>query len=82
MGDDASVDMNHWALIPLIRHAIGLGDNDKYTNSEPVISLISSARRHTEISGMPLMVKRDNDKAETEKWQGLYEDLLLLNGYK
>lgn len=76
------VDMNHLGFDSINRYAIGLGDNDKYTNSEPVISLISSARRHTEISGMPLMVKRDNDKAETEKWQGLYEDLLLLNGYK
>ena len=76
------VDMNHLGFDSVNRYAIGLGDNDKYTNSEPVISLISSARRHREISGMPLMVKRDNDKAETEKWQGLYEDLLLLNGYK
>ena len=76
------VDMNHLGFDSVNRYAIGLGDNDKYTNSEPVISLISSARRHMEISGMPLMVKRDNDKAETEKWQGLYEDLLLLNGYK
>ena len=76
------VDMNHLGFDSVNRYAIGLGDNDKYTNSEPVISLISSARRHTEISGMPLMVKRDNDKAEIEKWQGLYEDLLLLNGYK
>ena len=76
------VDMNHLGFDTVNRYAIGLGDNDKYTNSEPVISLISSARRHTEISGMPLTVKRDNDKAETEKWQGLYEDLLLLNGYK
>lgn len=76
------VDMNHLGFDSVNRYAIGLGDNDKYTNSEPVISLISSARRHTEISGMPLMVKRDNDKAETEKWQGLYEDLLLLSGYK
>ena len=76
------VDMNHLGFDSVNRYAIGLGDNDKYTNSEPVISLISSARRHTEISGMPLMVKRDNDRAETEKWQGLYEDLLLLNRYK
>ena len=76
------VDMNHLGFDSVNRYAIGLGDNDKYTNSEPVISLISSSRRHTEISGMPLMVKRDNDKAETEKWQGLYEDLLLLSGYK
>jgi hypothetical protein len=76
------VDMNHLGFDSVNRYAIGLGDNDKYTNSEPVISLISSARRHTEISGMPLMVKRDNDEAEAEKWQGLYEDLRLLNGYK
>ena len=76
------VDMNHLGFDTVNRYAIGLGDNDKYTNSEPVISLISSARRHTEISGMPLIVKRDNDEAEAEKWQGLYEDLLLLNGYK
>ena len=76
------VDMNHLGFDSVNRYAIGLGDNDKYTNSEPVISLISSARRHTEISGMPLTVKRGNDKAEAEKWQGLYEDLLLLNGYK
>ncbi len=76
------VDMNHLGFDTVNRYAIGLGDNDKYTNSEPVISLISSARRHTEISGMPLMVKRGNDKAEAEKWQGLYEDLLLLNGCK
>ena len=76
------VDMNHLGFDSVNRYAIGLGDNDKYTNSEPVISLISSARRHTEISGMPLIVKRDNDEAEAEKWQGLYEDLLLLNEYK
>lgn len=76
------VDMNHLGFDSVNRYAIGLGDNDKYTNSEPVISLISSARRHTEISGMPLMVKRDNDEAEAEKWLGLYEDLRLLNGYK
>lgn len=76
------VDMNHLGFDSVNRYAISLGDNDKYTNSEPIISLISSARRHTEISGMPLTVKRGNDKAEAEKWQGLYEDLLLLNGYK
>ena len=70
MGDDASSCMNHLGFDTVNRYAIGLGDNDKYTNSEPVISLISSARRHTEISGMPLMVKRDNDKAETDEVAG------------
>lgn len=76
------VDMNHLGFDSVNRYAIGLGDNDKYTNSEPVISLISSARRHTEISGMTLDLRRTDNKARVEKWQPLYEALLQLNGYK
>lgn len=76
------VDMNHLGFDSVNRYAIGLGDNDKYTNSEPVISLISSARRHTEISGMTLDLRRTDNKARVEKWQPLYDALLQLNGYK
>ena len=76
------VDMNHLGFDSVNRYAIGLGDRDRYTNTEPVISLISTARRHTEISGLSLELKRVNDEAETDKWQGLYDDLLRLNGYK
>lgn len=76
------VDMNHLGFDTINRYAIGLGDKDRYTNTEPVISLISTARRHTEISGMSLMLKRENGEAEATKWQGLYDDLLQLNGYK
>ena len=76
------VDMNHLGFDSVNRYAIGLGDRDRYTNTEPVISLISTARRHTEISGLSLELKRVNGEAETKKWQGLYDDLLRLNGYK
>ena len=76
------VDMNHLGFDTINRYAIGLGDKDRYTNTEPVISLISTARRHTEISGMSQMLKRENGEAEATKWQGLYDDLLQLNGYK
>lgn len=76
------VDMNHLGFDSANRYAIGLGDRDRYTNTEPVISLISTARRHTEISGLSLELKRVNGEAETKKWQGLYDDLLRLNGYK
>ena len=76
------VDMNHLGFDSVNRYAIGLGDRDRYTNTEPVISQISTARRHTEISGLSLELKRVNGEAETKKWQGLYDDLLRLNGYK
>ena len=76
------VDMNHLGFDSVNRYAIGLGDRDRYTNTEPVISLISTARRHTEISGLSLELKRVNGEAETKKCQGLYDDLLRLNGYK
>ena len=76
------VDMNHLGFDSVNRYAIGLGDRARYTNTEPVISQISTARRHTEISGLSLELKRVNGEAETKKWQGLYDDLLRLNGYK
>ena len=76
------VDMNHLGFDTINRYAIGLGDKDRYTNTEPVISLISTARRHTEISGMSLELKRENGEAEATKWQELYDALLRINGYK
>ena len=59
-----------------------VGEEKAYTNTKPVISLITTARRHTEISGMTLDLKRTDDKARTETWQELYDALLQLNGYK
>ena len=59
-----------------------IGEEKAYTNTKPVISLITTARRHTEISGMTLDLKRTDNKARAEKWQQLYNALRQLNGYK
>ena len=82
------VDMINLSFDSVNRYAIGLGDKDGYSNVKPVISLISNARRHTEISGLSLKLVRKGGKAKTEdetkakKWQLLYDALLQLNGYK
>lgn len=76
------VDMINLSFDSVNRYAIGLGDKDGYSNVKPVISLITTARRHTEVSGMTLDLKRTNNKARVEKWQPLYDALLQLNGYK
>ena len=76
------VDMINLGFDSVNRYAIGLGDKDSYSNVKPVISLISNARRHTEISGMTLDLRRTDNKARVEKWQPLYDALLQLNGYK
>ena len=48
-----------------------IGEEKAYTNAKAVISLITTARRHTEISGMALNLQRTNNKARAVKWQGL-----------
>lgn len=74
------VDMIHLGFDTINRYAIGIADSDKYSNSLPLISMIASARRHTEISGIRLNM-RGTDVAAAEKWNGLYNKLLQLNGY-
>jgi hypothetical protein len=59
-----------------------VGEEKAYTNTKPVISLITTARRHTEISAMTLDLKRTDNKARAKTWQELYDALLQLNGYK
>lgn len=59
-----------------------IGEEKAYTNTKPVISLITTARRHTEISAMTLDLKRTDNKARAKTWQELYDALLQLNGYK
>lgn len=74
------IDMLHLGFDTINRYAIGLGDNDKYSNAKPVISMIAYARRHTEISSMRLNM-REEDKAASENWDNLYKQLRQLNGY-
>lgn len=74
------VDMIHLGFDTINRYATGMDDNDKYSNSLPVISMIAYARRHSEISGMKVRMRTDN-KAESDNWNGLYENLRKMNGY-
>lgn len=75
------IDMLHLGFDTINRYAIGQGNNDKYSNAMPVISMIAYARRHTEISSMRLSFRSDG-KAASDKWNNLYNKLLQLNGYK
>ena len=74
------IDMVHLGFDTINRYAIGLGDNGKYSNAKPVISMIAYARRHTEISGMRLNLRADNHAAN-DNWEYLYNELCILNGY-
>ena len=73
------IDMQHLGFDTINRYAIGVED-DKYSNTKPIISMIAYARRHTEISGMRLDM-RDDYKAANENWDNLYKQLRQLNGY-
>lgn len=73
------IDMQHLGFDTINRYAIGIED-DKYSNSKSVISTIAYARRHTEISGMRINMRAE-DKAASENWNNLYEQLRRLNGY-
>ena len=75
------VDMQHLGFDTINRYAIGLGDNDKYSNVLSVISMITYARKHTEISSMRLRMRPGNEAA-SGTWNDLYEQLRQLNGYK
>lgn len=74
------IDMQHLGFDTINRYAIGIGDSDVYSNVLPVISMISSARRHSEISG--LKINLQNRNMANGNWKGLYEDLCQLNGYR
>ncbi|MCH5306849.1 MAG: DUF262 domain-containing protein [Prevotella sp.] len=76
------VDMQYLGFDTINRYAIGFGENDKYSNVKPVISMITYARKHTDISSMKLNIIRVDNKAASEKWDKLYENLCKLNGYK
>lgn len=70
------VDMQSLGFDTINRYAIGLGDNDKYSNALPVISMITTARKHTDISSMRLNMKDEVwAKENNKKWSELAEML-------
>lgn len=74
------VDMIHLGFDTINRYAIGSKENSNYSNTIPVISMISYARKHTEISGMRLKMRADN-QAASNNYNDLYKKLCKLNGY-
>ena len=79
------VDMKFLGLDTINRYAIGLEENSSYSNTKPVISMITYARRHTEISGMKLDLRKNDKewqgKMKDNDWKNLYDELCKLNGY-
>lgn len=68
------VDMKHLGFATINRYAIGGENNERYSNAMPMISKISYARKHTEISGIKINVISEDGNSE------LYYKLIDLNG--
>ena len=74
------VDMENLGFDSINKYAIGDESNQRYSNTIPMFAKISFARLHTEISGLQIKVKRDNDAPASNKWQPLYTKLKEMNG--
>ena len=74
------VDMENLGFDSINKYAIGDESNQRYSNTIPMFAKISFARLHTEISGLQIKVKRDNDTPASNKWQPLYTKLKEMNG--
>lgn len=74
------VDMKNLGFDSINKYAIGDASNSQYSNAIPMFSKISFARNHTEISGLQVKIKRDDDTSGNEKWTLLYEKLKKING--
>ena len=74
------VNMQHLGFASINKYAIGERDpqKDQYTNVIPVLSMIVSARKHTEISDISLKVDVEPRQSD-EKWERLRKRLRELN---
>ena len=74
------VNMQHLGFASINKYAIGERDpqKDQYTNVIPVLSMIVSARKHTEISDISLKVDVGPGQSD-EKWERLRKELRELN---
>ena len=66
------VDMENLGYDTINRYAIGVDDKDAYTNKYAMFSIISNARKHTDISNLKIYLKQDK---RTEKWEPLRKQL-------
>ena len=74
------VDMENLGFDSINKYAIGDESNQRYSNTIPMFAKISFARLHTEISGLQIKIKRDNDAPASNKWMPLYTKLKEMNG--
>ena len=75
------VDMENLPFDTINRYALGINDNNTYTNDIPMFSIIKNARMHTEISNLPIKVLRNPDEAKNKKnWNELYLLIKKKNG--
>ena len=74
------VNMQHLGFASINKYAIGERDpqKDQYTNVIPVLSMIVSARKHTEISDISIKVDVEPRQSD-EKWERLRKELRELN---
>ena len=73
------VDVRNLGFDSINRYAIGVSENSNYSNNIAMISKITYARLHTEISSIKIEIKENQKKAE--HWAKLYKNLRILNGY-
>ena len=66
-------DMEHLGYDTINKYAIG-DENDAYTNKIAMFSVISNARKHSDISNLKLFL-RQGGKAKAGKWSHLYKEI-------
>lgn len=74
------VDMENLGFDSINKYAVGDESNQRYSNTIPMFAKISFARLHTEISGLQVKIKRDNDTPANGYWTWLYTKLKEMNG--
>lgn len=75
------VDMDNLGMDTINNYAIG-NKNKTYTNRIPMFFNIATARSNLEIANMRIQIIRNPDKAESDTWQDLYQELKMLMGAK
>lgn len=76
------VDLYNLSYDSINKYAIGGDPTSNYTNKIPIFSKISFARKHNEICGLQIKVKRNSDSAANPKWDHLFDQLKSMNGIK
>ena len=72
--------VDRWSLSYASINKYAVGKCEDTTNTIPLFYKISHATLHSHIANLSIKIKRENDKANKDSWNGLYADLKKLNG--